>query len=106
MKNISNLSYKTNRLVKFLIKALVQIAFFIMIIGFFDYIFVTLDLSRQTPRIVIYAEAFALFLLSRVSKIIVDIFRSYIKKKYPKDNDENDDEDLDKEDDENDEDLF
>ena len=40
MKNISNLSYKTNRLVKFLIKALVQIAFFIMIIGFFDYIFV------------------------------------------------------------------
>lgn len=109
MKSVNNLSYKTNRIVKFLIKALVQIAFFIMIIGFFDYIFVTLDLSRQTPKIIIYVEAFALFLLSRVSKIIVDIFRSYIKKKYPKDNDdnsENDDEDLDKEDDENDEDLF
>lgn len=51
-------------------------------------------------------EAFALFLLSRISKIIVDIFRAYIKSKNPKDNDSNEDEDIDKEDDENDEDLF
>ncbi len=106
MKNLSNLSIKANRLVKFLIKALVQIAFFIMVIGFFDYIFVSLDLSRETPKIIIYVEAFALFLLSRISKIIVDIFRAYIKSKNPKDNDSNEDEDIDKDDDENDEDLF
>lgn len=106
MKNLSNLSIKTNKFVKFLIKTLVQIAFFIMVIGFFDYIFVSLDLSRETPKTIIYLEALSLFLLSIVSKIIVDIFRAYIKSKNPKDNDTNEDEDIDKEDDENDEDLF
>ena len=106
MKNLSNLSVKTNRLVKFLIKALVQISFFIMVIGFFDYIFVSLELSPANPKVIIYVEAFALFLLSRVSKIIVDIFRAYIKKKNPKDDDNNENEDSDKDDDENDEDLF
>ncbi len=106
MKNLSNLSIKANKLVKFLIKALVQIAFFIMVIGFFDYIFVSLDLSPETPKSIIYVEAFALFLLSRVSKIILDIFRAYIKKKNPKDDDNNENEDIDKDDDENDEDLF
>ncbi len=43
---------------------------------------------------------------TRISKIIVDIFRAYVKSKNPKDNDSNEDEDIDKEDDENDEDLF
>lgn len=95
MKSLKKVYSRTNKFIKILVDALVQISFFLVIIGIFEYLFVLSEISTKTPKKIIYIEAFALYLLSKVSKTIVDIFRKN------KENDESNDSD-----DKNDEDFF
>lgn len=94
MKTLKNIYTKTNKLIKFLVDALVQISFFLVVIGIFEYLFVLSELSTKTPKKIIYIEAFALYLLSKVSKIIVDIFRKNKENDESNDNDDQNDEDF------------
>jgi len=99
MKTSEKFSFGTNKIIKILITALLQITFYITIIGLFEYILVVMNLSSKTPKKIIYIEAFILYLLGRVANTIVDIFKG------KKENDKNKDDTEDR-DDENDEDFF
>jgi len=99
MNNSEKFSFGTNKIIKILITILLQLAFYITIIGLFEYILVVMDLSSKTPKKIIYIEAFALYLLGRVANSIVDIFKG--KKENDQNNDDSDDTD-----EKNDEDFF
>lgn len=105
MKINEKMSFKTNKFIKLLISALIQITFYLTLIGFFEYILIALELSNKTPKKILYLEAFALYLLGRVAKSIVAIFKS-TKESDNNDNDNNDENNDENEDDEDDEDFF
>ncbi len=94
MRTLKKIYSKTNKFIKFLVDALVQISFFLVIIGIFEYLFVLSELSSKTPKKIIYIEAFTLYLLSKVSKSIVDIFKKNKENDESNDNDDKNDEDF------------
>lgn len=105
MKRIYRFYKQTNKTIKFLISALIQIAFYILLISFFENVLLVSDLSVKTPKFIIYTEALVFYLLSKVAKMMVDIFRAYMKSRNPDDNDDNDS-DNEENSEENDEDFF
>lgn len=75
MRKIEWTYIEFNSFVDFLLSALTQIAIFLFIILLLEFFLINLQLSPATPRFMIYIEAFILYLISRVAKIIVDTFR-------------------------------
>lgn len=88
MKKTKSPYIKTNHFITFLISAIAQIAFYLLLILSFEYVIVVLDVGVETPKKLIYAEAFVIYLISKVAKAIVDMF-----KKGDKDEEEDKDED-------------
>lgn len=64
-----------NNILKMLVSAFTQIAIFLFIILLIELFVINLDISPATPRKVIYVEALILYLIARVAKIIVDLFK-------------------------------
>ncbi len=75
MKKIEWDYQDVNNILKMLISAFLQIAIFLFIILILEFFVINLELSPATPRKVIYIEALILYLIGRVAKIIVDLFK-------------------------------
>lgn len=75
MKKIEWSPLEVNNFIKVLLSILFQIFIFLFFILVLEFFLINLKLSPATPKKIIYIEAFILFLISKVAKLIVDTFK-------------------------------
>ncbi|MBN1469113.1 MAG: hypothetical protein JW924_10335 [Fusobacteriaceae bacterium] len=93
-----------NKSVKILLSAFIKMAIFLMFIGFFEHIFISLDIGEKTPTIILHLIAFVLYLVTLFANNISKAIKNHIRSKEK--NEKNSDFWEEDEDEKNDEDFF
>ena len=68
-----------NKSVKILLSAFIKMAIFLMFIGFFEHIFISLDIGEKTPTIILHLIAFVLYLITLLANSLSKAIKNHIK---------------------------